>query len=74
MLPYEQQHLRDELLELHRKLVAQYEALRLISCEDEDFNQLLRSIQTLVGRSADLVAETASVYLPIESTGLQSRT
>lgn len=66
MLSDEEMEARQELIELHRMLVEQYESLRQIDCTDENFSQLIDSVRLLVQNSAELVAETATAYFPVE--------
>ncbi len=67
MLSDEEMKARQELIELHRMLVERYESLIQIECTDESFNQLISSVKLLVQNSAELVAETATAYFPVEA-------
>lgn len=60
----DQESVRNTLLDLHRGLLSQHEKLQQINCTDESFRELILAIQLLLDKSAELVAETATAYLP----------
>lgn len=67
MLNDEEIKARQELIELHRSLAEYYESLKSIDCNDNDFKQLIDSIRALVEKSAELVAEVATVFFPVQA-------
>lgn len=73
MLGDEESEARQELIELHQKMVEQYEVLRCINCADENFAQLIISIQLLIEQSAELVAEVAAAFYPVQAAAPRPR-
>ncbi|WP_160328335.1 hypothetical protein [Pseudomonas sp. EpS/L25] len=65
MMNNDEESVRNALLDLHRGLLNQQDKLQQINCTDESFCELILAIQLLLDKSAELVAETATVYLPL---------
>ncbi len=57
--------LRESFLKLHRELIESSKNLNSVECDDESYKMLLISIDELVLRIADLVAESTAIFLPV---------